>query len=89
MALRAIDVATRNAPSRTAAHTATVAPLRTPTLAPPDAAPRAASITELRPASRSEALAAARRERRRWLALGAVLFATPFCACVGVLEVVR
>jgi len=81
MALRAIDVRVTDAPAPRAA----IAPLRTPTFAPP----RPASITELRPASRTVALAAARRERRRWLALGALVFVTPFCACVGVLEVVR
>jgi hypothetical protein len=48
-----------------------------------------ATITELRPRSRVEALAAARRERRRWAALGVVVFFTPFAACLGVLEVVR
>ena len=89
MALRAIDVATRDASRRTAARATAVVPLRTPTLAPPTATTHTASITEQRPASRAEALASARRERRKWLALGAVLFVTPFCACVGVLEVVR
>jgi hypothetical protein len=88
MALRAIDVATTDA-SRRRAPDASAAPLRTPSLSPPTTAPRTASITELRPTSRQEALSAARRERRKWLALGAVLFVTPFCACVGVLEVVR
>ncbi len=84
MALRAIDVATRDART-TPATTVASGALRTPALSPP----RRATITELRPASRVEALAAARRERRRWLLLGAVLFGTPFLACVGVLEVIR
>jgi hypothetical protein len=89
MALRAIDVATRDAPTRPSASTSTVAPLSAPWVVPPATATHTASITELRPASRAEALAATRRERRRWLAIGAVLFVTPFLACVGVLEVVR
>jgi hypothetical protein len=89
MALRAIDVATRDAPTRPSASTSTVAPRAAPWVAPPTTATRTGSITELRPTSRAEALAAARRERRRWLAIGAVLFVSPFLACVGVLEVVR
>jgi hypothetical protein len=88
MALRAIDVARTDVATRPAPAT-TAAPLRTPWLAPPTTTTRTASITELRPTSRQEALSAARRERRRWLALGAVLFVSPFLACVGVLEVVR
>jgi hypothetical protein len=76
--------------------TATRAPARSPRR-PAPAVPRApaprpsrtATITELRPTSRAEAQAAARRERRRWLAIGALVFVTPFVACVGVLEVVR
>lgn len=83
MALRAIDVGNRDA--RTASAAASAGVLRTPTLSPP----RRATITELRPASRSVALAAARRERRRWLVLGALIFGSPFLACVGVLEVIR
>lgn len=59
--------------------------LRTPLLSPP----RRSTVTELRPASRTVALAAARRERRRWLVAGAVIFGAPFLACVGVLEVIR
>jgi hypothetical protein len=97
MALRAIDVATTEARSRparpTARHAApsrtstaqAVPSLTTPLLAPP----RTATITELRPRSRVEALAAARRERRTWFVIGLLVFATPFAACLGVLEVVR
>jgi hypothetical protein len=82
MALRAIDVTTRVARARPAPPTGA---LRTPSLSPP----RGASITELRPTSRAVALAAARRERRRWIVVGAVVFGAPFLACVGVLEVIR
>ncbi len=85
MALRAIDVATRDARTRTATASVATGALRTPSLAPPRRAP----VIELRPASRAQALAAARRERRRWLVIGAVVFGTPFLACVGVLEVIR
>lgn len=88
MALRAIDLGAPDAPAPTSRHAAATAPvgvLRTPLLAPP----RTATITVLRPKSRGEALAEARRERRRWLAIGAVVFFTPFAACLGVLGVVR
>jgi hypothetical protein len=85
MALRAIDVTETPARTRRAATAPSTGALRTPSLAPP----RVATITELRPASRGVALAAARRERRRWLVLGALAFSAPLFACVGVLEVVR
>jgi hypothetical protein len=85
MALRAIDVTTRVARARPAGAATATGALRTPSLSPP----RSATITELRPAPRAVALAAARRERRRWLVVGAVLFGAPFLACVGVLEVIR
>jgi hypothetical protein len=85
MALRAIDVATRDARTRSATSAPATGALRTPLLSPP----RRATVTELRPASRAVALAAARRERRRWLVVGAVVFGAPFLACVGVLEVIR
>lgn len=87
MALRAMDVATRDPQTRPATGTAATGPLRTPVLSPPRT--DVATITELRPASRAVALAAARRERRRWSAIGIVVFGAPFLACVGVLEVVR
>ena len=48
-----------------------------------------ATVTTLPVAPRAAALGAARRERRRWFALGAVLLAVPFTACLAVLEVVR
>jgi hypothetical protein len=85
MALRAIDVATRDARTRPVTSATATGALRTPPLSPP----RGATVTELRPASRAVALAAARRERRRWLVVGAVMFGAPFLACVGVLEVIR
>jgi hypothetical protein len=85
MALRAIDVRTRDARARPSTTAAATGALRTPSLSPP----RSTTITELRPTSRSDTLAAARRERRRWLVVGAVVFGTPFLACVGVLEVIR
>ena len=73
MALRAIDLASLDAP--TTVERPTGAAL--------------ATVTVLSPAPRMVALAAARRERRKWLALGAVVFAAPLAACLGVLEVVR
>ena len=71
MALRAIDVASLDTPTRVA--------------------PRAtiATVTAIAPPPRMVALGAARRERRRWFVLGALLVATPFLACIGVLEAVR
>jgi hypothetical protein len=68
MALRAIDVATLDAPTRVARPLASVTSLQAP---------------------RAVALGAARRERRRWMALGGLLVGVPFVACLGVLEVVR
>jgi hypothetical protein len=85
MALRAIHVTTKDARSRPATAAPSTGALRTPALSPP----RSATVTELRPASRAVALAAARRERRRWLVVGVVVFGAPFLACVGVLEVIR
>jgi hypothetical protein len=69
MALRAIDLASLDTPTRVA--------------------PRSAMITPIAPAPRMVALAAARRERRKWFVLGALLAGAPFFACIGVLEVVR
>jgi len=48
-----------------------------------------ATVTQLPAAPRATALGAARRERRRWFALGVALTAVPFTACLAVLEVVR
>jgi hypothetical protein len=48
-----------------------------------------ATIHEFAPMPRMVAIAAARRERRRWLVLAGVVFLTPLAACLGVLEVVR
>jgi hypothetical protein len=73
MALHAVAVGTKVAPS----------PLVTP------GPSHTASITELRPATRSVAVAAARRERRKWMAVGVVVFASPFLASLGVLEVIH
>ena len=48
-----------------------------------------ATVHEFRATPRMITLAAARRERRRWLFVAAVVFMTPLAACLGVLEVVR
>jgi hypothetical protein len=48
-----------------------------------------ATIHELHPTPRMITAAAGRRERRRWLAVAAVVFLTPLAGCLGVLEVVR
>jgi hypothetical protein len=47
------------------------------------------TIHEFAPTPRMITLAAARKERRRWLTLAAIVFLTPLVACLGVLEVVR
>jgi hypothetical protein len=52
-------------------------------------APTSATIHEFAPTPRMITLAAARRERRRWLVLAGFVFLTPLAACLGVLEVVR
>jgi len=97
MALRAVDARRRQAAARHATH-AVLRPVRVvhPVREPPrdgaariDGVGRLAPVAAIHPVSRAEALAAARRERRRWLAVGAIVFVTPFLACVGVLEVVR
>lgn len=64
-----------------AVGTSAPAPRRTPAAG--------ATITELRPAPRQVAVAAARRERRKWMAVGIVVFATPFLASLAVLEVIH
>jgi hypothetical protein len=58
---------------------------------PTRVAPRTtlATVTPIAPAPRMVALGAARRERRRWFALGVLFFLAPLAACLGVLEVVR
>jgi hypothetical protein len=48
-----------------------------------------ATIHEFAPTPRMVTVAAARRERRRWLVVAGVVFLTPLAACLGVLEVVR
>jgi hypothetical protein len=48
-----------------------------------------ATISELHQLPRPVVAAAARRERRKWMAIGIVVFASPFLACLGVLEVIR
>jgi hypothetical protein len=48
-----------------------------------------ATIHEFAPTPRMITLAAARRERRRWLVVASLVFLTPLAACLGVLEVVR
>jgi hypothetical protein len=58
-------------------------------LAPTRVAPRPGTVTAIGPPPRMVALQAARRERRKWLIVGTLLFATPFAACLGVLEVLR
>jgi hypothetical protein len=45
--------------------------------------------TGLRVEPRPVAVAGMRHERRRWLLIAVAVFATPFVACLGVLEVVR
>jgi hypothetical protein len=49
----------------------------------------AATIHAFAPTPRMITIAAARRERRRWLLLAGFVFLTPLAACLGVLEVVR
>jgi hypothetical protein len=61
---------------------------RTPVLAS-HSATATASLAGLRPSPRPVAVAAARRERRKWMAVGVVVFATPFLASLGVLEVLH
>ena len=48
-----------------------------------------ATIHEFAPTPRMITAAPARRERRHWLAVAAIVFLTPLAACLGVLEVVR
>jgi hypothetical protein len=48
-----------------------------------------APVITITQAPRMVTLAAARRERRRWFALGTLLFAGPLAACLVVLEVIR
>ena len=75
MALRAIDLGPLEVATVPAPTATTSAP--------------AATIHEFAPTPRMITVAAARRERRRWLAVAAVVFLTPLAACLGVLEVVR
>lgn len=51
--------------------------------------PTLATVTALRPTPRMVALAAQRRERRKWYLIGIAGIVAPFVACVAVLEVVR
>jgi len=55
----------------------------------PTIAAATATIHEFPSVPRMVAIAAARRERRRWLLVAGVVFLTPLAACLGVLEVVR
>jgi hypothetical protein len=48
-----------------------------------------ATIHAFAPTPRMVTLGVLRRERRRWIAVGTLLVAAPFAACIGVLEVVR
>jgi hypothetical protein len=80
MALRAIDVRILEAPGPVATTvTASTAP----------ASLSLATVHELRPAPRMVTLAAVRRERRRWFAVGVAVFGAPFVFCLGVVGVVR
>jgi hypothetical protein len=97
MALHAVAVGTKVAPSSAAPSalaTGTLAPgaVVSSTLAPSTSAPAPsvnATITVLCPAPRTVAVAAVRRERRKWMAIGVAVFASPFLACIGVLEVIH
>jgi hypothetical protein len=53
------------------------------------AAPVPATVITITQPPRMVTIAAARRERRRWFALGTLLFAGPLAACLVVLEVIR
>jgi hypothetical protein len=87
MALHAVAVGTKVAPSSLAPDAFSTSTIAQGTLAPP--LPVDATITVLRQAPRPVAVAAARRERRKWMAIGIVVFASPFLACLGVLEVIH
>ena len=89
MAVRAVQARARETTTVTAPHGAVPRPAATAPAGSVVLVEQLAPIRPIRPVSRVEALAAARRERRRWLVISAVFFVTPFVACVGVLEVVR